>query len=417
MSWSFPVAPSPEQEADYPALGFVPAPGDEPTAARIAQDVRQTATVLGDIVFLLSGTSGPGQWRGRSAEAFRENFDDDFRPKVAAARESFAVAASALEDWAAHMPEAQHRARNLEIEAREAQAALAALPTPTPVNPWEDMPDEDRERALDTFRRQRTDQEAAEQRLESVRARARELLAEYTEFGESVADRLDRAMNIAPNKPGWLSRIGDAIGAIIEEVGDIAQSVMENVGRWIREHAARLARLGDFYFLVANVIGTLQNITRWGARFVPVPHIRLGLQLVSQGLKTSETMLKLAGLGAYGLADWGGADVTYPWEELEMPWENTPWEDDVDTRPVEMDQFLPQGSYIEPAAAGAEAGPFLPSAANSRAVGGALPDTAETADANQLGPAVLPSPRPVAIPEVPLLRSFDSAWQGVAVAA
>ncbi|RMI41138.1 hypothetical protein [Streptomyces triticirhizae] len=51
---------------------------------------------------------------------------------MAAARESFAVAASALEDWAAHRPEAQRRARDLEIEAREAQSALAALPSPTP---------------------------------------------------------------------------------------------------------------------------------------------------------------------------------------------------------------------------------------------------------------------------------------------
>ncbi|WP_425336650.1 putative T7SS-secreted protein [Streptomyces profundus] len=130
MSWSLPAAPSPEQEADYPALGFVPCPGDEPTATGIAQDVRQTATTLSDIVFLLSGTAGPGQWRGRSAEAFRESFDDDFRPKVEAARDSFAVAASALEDWSRYMPGAQNRARNLEIEAREAanRGGRSALP-------------------------------------------------------------------------------------------------------------------------------------------------------------------------------------------------------------------------------------------------------------------------------------------------
>ncbi|WP_062207715.1 hypothetical protein [Streptomyces sp. NBRC 109706] len=409
MSWSLPAAPSPEQEADYPALGFVPCPGDEPTATGIAQDVRQTATTLGDIVFLLSGTAGPGQWRGRSAEAFRESFDEDFRPKVEAARDSFAIAASALEDWSRYMPSAQNRARNLETEAREAQTALDALPSPTPVNPFEEMPEEEREQAINRFRQQEADQQTAQQRLEDIRSRALALAMDYTEYGESIAERLNNAGDIAPNKPGWLSRIGDAIGDVINAVTDLAQEVLENFAQWFRENAAKIAVIGDILLTIADVYSTVGNVLRSVARFIPIPQVRGVVLAVARGFKISGWTMQLAGLGAYGVADWGGADVQYPWEDIDWPWLDMPWEGEIETLEVDMDQFIVQGAPLETSAADAEAIPFVPGASARQVL------SERVADRNHveaLGLATLPTPSPVAIPEVPLYLGFDRAWHG-----
>ncbi|WP_436737391.1 WXG100 family type VII secretion target [Streptomyces sp. BBFR102] len=85
----------------FPALGFVPCPGDHTTAEDVARTVRRTAKALNEICQVLDGT-GVGAWEGKTAEAFREKFDDEFRPRMDEARDSFGSAATALKkhaDW------------------------------------------------------------------------------------------------------------------------------------------------------------------------------------------------------------------------------------------------------------------------------------------------------------------------------
>ncbi|UCM90428.1 hypothetical protein [Streptomyces marincola] len=164
----------PGQEADYPALGFVPCPGDQPVAAQIARNVREAAATLGTVLGLLDSVVPPGEWRGRPAAALK-GFERGFRPKVAAAREAFAAVADVLEDWADHMREAQQDARALEAEARAA-----------------------RERPG----------------LDAVRARARALAADYDTYGAFVAERLGEAGDAAPDKPGWLTGLARDIDGL-----------------------------------------------------------------------------------------------------------------------------------------------------------------------------------------------------------
>ncbi|MDT0343220.1 WXG100 family type VII secretion target [Streptomyces litchfieldiae] len=307
MSWSIPVAPSPEQEADYPALGFVPCPGDHPTASRVAQDMRQTATTLGDIVYMLNSSAGTSEWRGRAADAFRESFDDDFRPKVEKARDSFSRAAGALEDWADHMLEAQQDARNLEAEAQEAQRALAALPELIPVNPFA-PPDEEPDEAAQAERAQlERDHEQAQQHLDDIRSRASTLAIDYTEYGETIADRLNEAGDIAPNKPGWLSSIGDAIGDMLDTLQDIATDVLHNIGNWIREHAQSLANIGDLLSAISTLFGTLEWVFAIGA--IPPPLTPL-LGPAALAMEALSLAFNLGAFAAHGTARLAGAEVS-----------------------------------------------------------------------------------------------------------
>ncbi|UED84708.1 hypothetical protein [Streptomyces profundus] len=269
------------------------------------------------------------------------------------------------------------------------------------------MPEEEREEAMARFRRQEVDQQAAQQRLEDIRSRALALAMDYTEYGESIAERLNSAGDIAPNKPGWLSRIGDAIGDVINAVTDLAQEVLENVAQWIRENAAKIAVIGDILMTIADVYSTVGNVLRNVARFIPIPQVRGVVLAVARGFKISGWTMQLAGLGAYGVADWGGADVQYPWEDIDWPWLEMPWEGEIETREVDMDQFFVQGAPLEASAADAETTAFVPGASARQVLSETVADQSHV---EALGLATMPTPSPVAIPEVPLYQGFDRAW-------
>ncbi|MDT0343233.1 WXG100 family type VII secretion target [Streptomyces litchfieldiae] len=367
--------------------------------------MRQTATTLGDIVYMLNSSAGTSEWRGRAADAFRESFDDDFRPKVEKARDSFSRAAGALEDWADHMLEAQQDARNLEAEAQEAQRALAALPELIPVNPFA-PPDEEPDEAAQAERAQlERDHEQAQQHLDDIRSRASTLAIDYTEYGETIADRLNEAGDIAPNKPGWLSSIGDAIGDMLDTLQDIATDVLHNIGNWIRERAADLVKFADVLLTFASVYSKIARVLDAVARMIPLPQARLYLDAVSKGLRMSALTLRITAGLAYGAAEWGGADVDYPWEDLEFPWDASFWEGSYDTRPMEMDGFQFQGGAIEPTTGESQDVQFAPAQTSRAGLAGAV----NADDARYLG-LNDPPPTAIALPNAPLQQSFDSAW-------
>jgi uncharacterized protein YukE len=120
------LRPDPAADARFPAIGFCPCPGNQKDATQVAEIVRRTARALRDIAHVLNGT-GRGDWKGKTAEAFRERFQDDFRPKVNDARDSFSDAAQALEDWATYMRERQAYAERLESQAQDAKDKVAGL--------------------------------------------------------------------------------------------------------------------------------------------------------------------------------------------------------------------------------------------------------------------------------------------------
>ncbi|MFJ6833879.1 hypothetical protein [Streptomyces sp. NPDC091209] len=78
FSWTSPTQTSPLKDR-FPAVGFVPCPGEPDTAKHVVGIVQRTAKALTEISDVLRGT-GEGDWKGRHADAFRAQFDDDFLP-------------------------------------------------------------------------------------------------------------------------------------------------------------------------------------------------------------------------------------------------------------------------------------------------------------------------------------------------
>ncbi|WP_419993209.1 putative T7SS-secreted protein [Streptomyces boninensis] len=160
----------------------------------IAQSVRHAARALGDIQQVLHGT-GRGEWRGQAAEKFRDQFDNDFRPKIDKAEDSFGRSASALEDWADYMIPKQRRARDLESQAEaakkraeDARSAADGLPGKPP--PWDQPKDKEEEKQREQLeeRRGKAEQAAvdAEEALEEILRAARRLAESYREKGEEI---------------------------------------------------------------------------------------------------------------------------------------------------------------------------------------------------------------------------------------
>lgn len=271
-----------EAKARFPALGFDPCPGDRRSAEWVADVVRRAARSLDEISQVLNGR-GDGEWRGKAAEEFRRQFNDDFRPKIDKARDSFARSAKALEDWAAYMPPKQARAREYEEQAQvakeraeEAKNNLAGLP---PESSWLTLPKNDREeREAKEQEKARSEAEKAvtkaDSALDAIRDDAKILADKYRTEGEAIADRLKRAMDVAPNEPGLFGKIGEAIGAAVGALGDLVDDVLDDITAMLEE----IAPLLSFISTIAGITGTILGLVSLlpGLQFLAAPALILG---------------------------------------------------------------------------------------------------------------------------------------------
>jgi hypothetical protein len=255
---------------DFPALGFVPCPGDHSAADEVAKTVRRTAKALVEICQVLHGT-GAGDWEGKAAEAFREKFDDEFRPRMDDARDSFSDAATALEDWAEYMARKQAAAVKLEAEAAEVNERLGkSYEKVGKLNDADDDKKEDKEHK-DKVQEANRAVNSQELELEELRRKGRTIKKNYQEYGKEIADRLKNAMDIAPNEPGMWDKLGDAIADLGKALADLPGQVgdlLADIGDWIKSHA-------DWITVAASVIGVI-------AIFCPVlAPLAIGLSAVA----------------------------------------------------------------------------------------------------------------------------------------
>lgn len=274
FTWTSPTQTSPLKD-QFPALEFVPCPGDPHTAKHVANIVQRTAKALDDISDALHGT-GEADWKGRHAYAFREQFDDDFRPKVDKAKRSFSKAARALTDWADAMPAWQRKAHVLENQAQDAKDALRAAKdklSGLPPKPLLDLPPKDDAEARKQEKTEKDRSAAelaastAESDLERIRAQARKLAIDYDLEGRAVARRLDKAMDIAPNEPGLLDRLGDtlvnigkALAAIDDVITEAVSAAVTDAVKWLKDHANAIAALGDVLATVSGALGSISLV-------------------------------------------------------------------------------------------------------------------------------------------------------------
>lgn len=274
---------SPTSPADYPNLGFDPTPGDYVAASNVADYVRDAVDALEEIRSVLHGADD-GEWRGKAAIAFRDLLDDDLRPKIDEAYESFGGASRVISNWKNYIDTSQAATRRLEQRAEaaaerlaSAESTLSSLPdapdsdTPPPGNDEERQQREDDANDRDAANQKAS---AAQGDLDDIRDEARRLGDDYREEGKNAADQLQSAMDLAPNEPGFWSSIGDAIGNALSELGE----ALADLGDWVLEKLKELAPLlkiiGDIAGLLSAICGLLAFIP--GLQFLAIPALILG---------------------------------------------------------------------------------------------------------------------------------------------
>ncbi|MCZ2857871.1 hypothetical protein [Blastococcus sp. VKM Ac-2987] len=272
----------------FPSLGFDPAPGDVAVAGQVAAGVTGAAQVLERIAEVLTGAAD-GEWRGSAAIAFRNLLSDEFRPKVQTAARSFDEASRTLHDWLETMHAGRRRALALEAEhaaavrrAQSAHATYAAIPAAAPAPaPDPDAAPPTPEQAAAESERLRARAAAgraagtADAEVERIAGEARALLAGYEQAGQDAAGRLQRAIDIAPDEPGFWAGLAEDVGEALAEIQEFAHDVDD----WILEGLDGLAPLldliGDVTSLLSTACGFLAFVP--GLQFLAGPALVLGL--------------------------------------------------------------------------------------------------------------------------------------------
>ncbi|MGP4113532.1 putative T7SS-secreted protein [Streptomyces sp. 4N509B] len=258
--------------SDFPALGFIPCPGDPDAMDAIVSAFSDTSNRLEEVCSVLTGAD-EGEWRGLTAIAFREVLDGDLRPKVDDAHQSFSDAHRALANWLDRMREDQATADSIEADAAAAKADMEAAQTlldgmpPDTRNedPPEDESDEDRQQREDDEQARgdaESDFRVAEAALQEFRDRATTLKENYEDYAGDVADQLRDAMDIAPNEPGFFGRMAEAVAGFVDSMMDFIADLGDMI-------IAALGQLAPILSVINNILGIVMMVLSIVALFIP----------------------------------------------------------------------------------------------------------------------------------------------------
>ncbi|MGC4981032.1 putative T7SS-secreted protein [Streptomyces sp. DT193] len=225
---SAPRIPNP----DYPHLGFDPVPGSTETVSGLRKKLTGCAKVLEETHELVTKLMDGSYWKGDAAVAFREQLDGGPLPlNLKNAAHSIRKAARQLDRWEGELDDFQRRAKRLEQEAKEAQAAVdRAKGHATKAG---DSPDlEGKGAAHDEARKALTKAESAvddaEDVLRRVRGKARELAEEHEHQARLRAGKIrDATKKLTPHEPGWFD---SALDWVTENLPDILSTLGAVIG-------------------------------------------------------------------------------------------------------------------------------------------------------------------------------------------
>jgi len=212
----------------YEALGFDPAPGDPERGEEMARKLRSATDALGEMDRTLAN-SGEDQWEGKSAGAFFGLVEEDLKPRVTEAYQSFSTASRALDRWLVDLEGFQSRARALELEAEEARSKVTSAQSA--VDGLDDPPEDDPTAKSDHEEksgRLSGELSSSQDALDDILRRARSLAGEASISASTTAGALETAKDVAPDEPGLFDRIGEALEDIGEFLGDVVSYVKDN---------------------------------------------------------------------------------------------------------------------------------------------------------------------------------------------
>ncbi|MFF8841305.1 hypothetical protein ACF08N_01025 [Streptomyces sp. NPDC015127] len=204
--------------AEYPFLGWDPAPGSPSEIAALQKKLHASATALGTAHALVNRLLGESaHWRGEAAQAFRGALDGDLPRYLRNAHRSVSKASARLLSWHEDLVSYQATARKYETRARLDAAELKRAETHhDALRATPDAPPPDLRTAASAV----THARAA---LESVRALARELEATHEAEAARIAKSLNEATDrLAPREPGALDKV---LKWIDEDLGDLLSDI------------------------------------------------------------------------------------------------------------------------------------------------------------------------------------------------
>ncbi|QKW08898.1 enoyl-CoA hydratase/isomerase family protein [Streptomyces sp. NA04227] len=261
-----------------PAIGRDPTPGDVLETRNLARRINGLATDLGTTVRELEQVSC-GAWKGKTAVAFAGHVGEDLTPLFKKSHESFSKAASALSRWATQLQEFQDETDRLEKAAQKALDERDDAKTREDAKSAEGGKGDGKGEGADKGK-SLADAEIA---VGEAMSWLHDLDDRYAKAAKKIGEDLEKAGNIAPNKPGLFDRIADGFKGMAE---------------WVKDHADIIALVGDLLSDLTAILGLLAIIT---LPFPPLAAIFGTAALITGGLA----------LGAHSLAKLAGADVSW----------------------------------------------------------------------------------------------------------
>ena len=233
--------------AQFPALGFDPAPGDAGAATELSNQLAKAVASLQEGHQLIAelSSSDSADWQGSAAEEFRQHLSGDLPTALQNAHDSMAKAQQALAGWGPQLIEYQMLAASLEVQAEQEKQQLQqaqggyeqAQQNPnlgffTQVDV--SLTPEQIQAAGDA-RAQVLQSEAQLQeyqaQLEATIRRAQELAQEHDVAAGKVAQELQSAPNgLAPHKPGWLHRAVSWLHSHAKVIGNVLSALSAVAG-------------------------------------------------------------------------------------------------------------------------------------------------------------------------------------------
>ncbi|MGW3283329.1 hypothetical protein ACWDR3_01640 [Streptomyces sp. NPDC001002] len=213
----------PTANPNYPHLGFNPAPGSTDTVCDLRKKLTNCAKVLEETHGLVTKLLDGSYWRGDAAVAFRKQLGDGPLPlNLKNAAHSIRKAAKQLDRWEGELDEFQRRAKRLDGDAKDAQAALArakgrASDAENDLGAHEKGPRHSDAKAALT--RANTAVGEAQAELDKVIGRAKKLAEEHEEKARHRAGKIrDATRRLAPHEPGFFE---DALDWLVDNLPDI----------------------------------------------------------------------------------------------------------------------------------------------------------------------------------------------------